>query len=84
LYRIPTPPPAPQVAAQQAPDAMDPHEKRRLRAAAYRAKQVYPGVVGKLIERELMTWEEMGWRLGGHTLVMQLVEHVMTAKLPAP
>lgn len=68
-----TPPPAP----------MDHHEKMRLRAAAFRANQLYPGPVGKILERELLAWHEFGYRLGRDSTVMALVQHVMTAPLPA-
>ena len=68
--------------APAAPAAMAPHEKTRLRAAAWRAATVlYPGVVGRVLARELLSWEEFGYRLGpGDTA--DLVHHLMTA--PAP
>ena len=49
------------------PVPMDHHEKARLRAAAFRVTRLYPGPVGELLSRELLTWEEFGYRLGGGT-----------------
>ena len=64
------------------PVLMDPHEKMRIRAAAFRATRVYPGVVGELISRELIVWEEFGYRLSGSGMILRLVDHVMKADLP--
>lgn len=66
-------------AAGAPPAVMDHHERMRMRAAAFRAKKLYPGPVGELISRELLAWEDFGFRLGGDQQVMQLVQHVMTA-----
>jgi hypothetical protein len=60
---------------------MDHHERMRLRAAAFRATRVYPGPVGELLSRELLSWEEFGYRLGSRGLVMGIVEAIMTAQL---
>lgn len=65
-----------------APRSMDHHEKMRVRAAAFRATRLYPGPVGELVSRELLTWEEFGYRLGGEQLVMRLVDHVLKTPLP--
>lgn len=64
------------------PAPMDHHEKIRLRAAAFRATRLYPGPVGELLSRELLTWEDFGYRLGGEQLVMRLVDHVLEAPIP--
>jgi hypothetical protein len=61
---------------------MDHHEKMRLRAAAFRVTKLFPGAIGDMICRELMTWEEFGYRLGGEQLVMKVVDDVL--KLPFP
>ncbi|HEY1967509.1 MAG TPA: hypothetical protein VGH89_06155 [Pseudonocardia sp.] len=54
------------------------HEERaRLRAAALRAKRVYPGPVGELLSRELLSWEEFGYRLGSRTMIMGIVDEVL-------
>jgi len=60
---------------------MDYIEKMRLRAAADGAKRLYPGPVGELVSRELLTWEEFGYRLGGGRLIMRLVDHVLSTPL---
>jgi hypothetical protein len=64
------------------PVPMDHHEKMRVRAAAFRATRVYPGPVGELVSRELLTWEEFGYRLGGSQLVMQVVDQVLKEPIP--
>jgi hypothetical protein len=51
-------------------------EKMRVRRAAFRATRVYPGPVGQLIAKELNAWEEFGMRLGGHSLIMGVVEAI--------
>lgn len=66
------------------PAPMDHHEKMRLRAAAFRATRIYPGPVGELVSRELLQWEDFGYRLGGQKLIMTLVDYVMTQDTPAP
>jgi len=63
------------------PVPMDHHEKMRLRAAAFRATRLYPGPVGELVSRELLTWEEFGYRLGGSALVMRLVDQVLQSPM---
>jgi hypothetical protein len=60
---------------------MDHHEKMRLRAAAFRVTRLHPGPVGELVSRELLAWEEFGYRLGGGQLVMRLVDHVLATPL---
>lgn len=62
------------------PAPMEHHEKMRMRAAAFRATRVYPGPVGELISRELLSWEDFGYRLGGNRLVMELVDHVLKSQ----
>jgi hypothetical protein len=56
-------------------------EKMRLRAAAFRATRLYPGPVGELLSRELLSWEEFGYRLGGSQLIMRLVDHLLQAPI---
>jgi len=60
---------------------MNHHEKVRLSAAAIRATRLYPGPVGELLSRELRTWGEFGYRLGGSQLIMRVVDHVLTTPL---
>lgn len=66
------------------PVPMDHHEKMRLRAAAFRATRLYPGPVGEVLSRELLAWEEFGYRLGGGQLVMRLVDEVLKTPLTRP
>ena len=75
-------PPHPDTAPTAPPPRLDPHEKMRMRAAGYRAKQLYPGPVGKLIERELLVWEELGYRFDKGGQVAALVDHVMKSPMP--
>ena len=63
---------------------MDPRCQTRLRAAAFRARHVYPGPVGELIARELLSWDEFGHRLGGNRMIMTLVEHVLWTPAAGP
>ena len=67
--------------SQMRPVPMDFPEKMRLRTAAVRVTRLYPGPVGELLSRELLTWEEFGYRLGGRQLIMRLVDHVLTTPL---
>jgi hypothetical protein len=69
--------------APQRPVPMDHHEKSRIRAAAFRATRLYPGPVGELVSRELLTWEDLGYRLGGQGIIMPLVDHLMKTTDPA-
>jgi hypothetical protein len=61
--------------------SMDHHERMRLRAAAFRAIRAYPGPVGELLSRELLSWEEFGYRLGSQGMIMGIVDAVMKAQL---
>lgn len=63
---------------------MDHHEKTRLRTAVAGVTRLYPGQVGELVSRELLSWEdweEFGLRLGGSRLVLRLVEDVLQTPL---
>lgn len=66
------------------PNPMDHHEKMRIREAAFHAKRIYPGPVGELIARELLSWEDFGYRLGGTDLIMSLVRFIMNSPTPPP
>ena len=59
--------------------AMDHGERMRIRAAALRATQVYPGPVGELLSRELLSWEEFGYRLGSRNMITGIVDAVLNA-----
>lgn len=54
-------------------------DRLRIREAAARAAQVYPGPVGELLSRELLSWEQFGYRLGSRTAIMQIVEQILGA-----
>ena len=72
--------PSSTVAATDPPPRLEHHERSRIRAAAHRAKKLYPGPVAALIERELTSVAEFGFRFdrGGQTAA--LVHHLMTAQ----
>lgn len=59
------------------------HEHNRIRAAALRARRIYPGPVGEVLAFELYAWAEFGYRFGGHGLIAQLVTHILTVPMPA-
>lgn len=63
-------------------ERMESPERIRLRSAAARACQIYPGPVGELIARELDTWAELGYVIGPG-LTTRLVEHVLATPIPA-
>ena len=67
------------------PKVMDHHEKLRMRSAAFRATRLYPGPVGELVQRELLSWENFGYRLGAGNagFIPRLVDAIMTAE-PVP
>ncbi|GAA1289279.1 hypothetical protein GCM10009609_65670 [Pseudonocardia aurantiaca] len=50
--------------------------QQAIRDAALRAASMYPGPVGELICRELMSWVGIGHLLGGDKLIMQLTDHI--------
>lgn len=61
---------------------MDLHVKARFRAAARHARLAYPGAVGRLISREILSWQEFGYRLGSEALMNEVVAEVL--KQPSP
>jgi hypothetical protein len=64
------------------PVRMEMSDKSRFRAAAFRVTRLYPGPVGELLSREILTWEEFGYRLGGSGLMLKLVDYVLKTPLP--
>lgn len=83
MYTHLSAPPPERAVSITAPGApMDHHEKMRIRAAAYRATQLYPGSVGELISRELLTWEEFGYRLGAKSLINRLIRDILATARP--
>ena len=65
------------------PVPMDHLDRMRVRQAAYRVRRVYPGPVGAVLFRELLTWEEFGYRLGGGSVILDLIEHILNAPEPS-
>lgn len=61
---------------------MDHHDKSRLRAAAFRVTRLYPGPAGEVLSREILCWEEFGYRFGPGALIPRLVDQVLKAPLP--
>lgn len=59
-----------------------PVDRAQLRAAAGRARLLYPGPVGEMVAMELNSWEQIGFRYGNHSLISRLVEFLSTACLP--
>ena len=43
---------------------------------------MHPGPVGELVSRELLAWEDFGYRFHGAGLVAALVDHIMKAETP--
>ena len=58
---------------------MDHYQRMRLRAAAFRATLAYPGPVGELLCRELLDWEEFGYRFGGGAFMTRLIDNLSSA-----
>jgi hypothetical protein len=63
---------------------LDNQQKMRVRVAALRATRLYPGPVGELLCRELLDWEEFGYRFGGAGLVTRLVDHLSAQPVTSP
>ena len=57
------------------------HTRSRYRAAAHHAKRAYPGAVGLLLSREILSWEEFGYRLGGEGLMTQVVADILATPI---
>lgn len=65
------------------PEAMASHERMRIRAAAFRISQVYPGIAGDILCEDLLTAEAFGYVLAKGSRLAELVTHALTAPLPA-
>lgn len=59
-------------------------EKQELRRLAHKATRLYPGPVGEIVARELITWEEFGHRLGNHAQMRALLRHLDQTEVPQP
>lgn len=60
------------------PDRMNSATKQRLHAAADRAKHIYPGAVGELLNQELLSWMIFGHLLGSD-LILRLADDILGA-----
>ena len=76
------PPPPPLKLAEQT-GRMQPHERAQVRAAAVKVKRLYPGAIGEMVSRELVSWEEFGRALGRNTVIMRAVHDILTAPEPS-
>lgn len=65
------------------PQQMGSDNRMRARQAAFRAKNLYPGVVGVTLSRELMDWEQFGYRLGNGGTILELIDHCLQTPLPS-
>lgn len=54
----------------------------RLAAAQRRAPQVYPGPVGELLARELLSWVSLGNRFGAGGLMVRLTDDILSKPVP--
>jgi hypothetical protein len=61
---------------QKAPDAMDHNERMRCRRAAFLVTREYPGPAGVILSREILQWEEFGYRFGNDSEVKKLIDQV--------
>ena len=66
------------------PVRMEHHEKMRMRAAAFRALKLFPGPIGELLSREILTWEEFGYRFGSSSLIWAAVDRILKMPSPSP
>lgn len=82
VYSFQWPKPPPRIQSDTAPRLMEPAEKMRLRAAAFRATRVLPGPVGELCSRELLAAEEFGYMGDRSGLTQRLAEFVLAAPEP--
>ncbi len=62
--------------------ALDTHERSRVRAAAFHAKKVLPDALGQLVSRELLAYEEFGFRFQAKGLSLNVVDEVLAMKIP--
>lgn len=65
------------LAPTAAPGRMEPHEKTRWYAAAQHAVIRYPGPVGGLVASEIRSWADFGYRLGGGSRMLAVVDDLL-------
>jgi hypothetical protein len=49
-----------------------------IRAAALRARRMYPGSIGELVHRELLAYADFGHRFARDALIPRLAEAILT------
>ncbi len=62
--------------------ALAAHERSRVRAAALRARRLYPGGLGELAYRELVAYADFGYRFAVDKLIPKLAAEILATKLP--
>lgn len=58
------------------------HERSRLRAAALHARRVLPGGLGELVQRELTSYADFGWRFSTDALIPRLAAEILATPSP--
>jgi hypothetical protein len=64
------------------PQTMLQQQKLRLRNASFRVQRVFPPCIAKLLQRELLGWEEFGYYLGSGSIVKGAVDEIMSMPIP--
>jgi hypothetical protein len=62
-------------------ERMSREDKMRLRAAAFRVTRLYPGPIGALVAREILAWEEFGFKLGSDSIIAAAVDQILKAEI---
>jgi hypothetical protein len=70
--------------ASDPPAYLEQHEQARLKAAAARARNLFPGPVGEFIYRELTGWGSCGMRFDQDGVTSRAIAAIMNAPLPEP
>lgn len=77
-----TAPAAPPIPAQVPPPMLTYDEASDVRAAAARAKHLYPGPVGEWLSNELRSWAAFGFRVDNTSMIARVTTQIMN--LPRP
>jgi hypothetical protein len=57
--------------------ALQPEQMVRVRRAARRAREVYPGAIGEVLAAELYSYADQGWRSPDHGLPERLIRELL-------
>lgn len=57
-------------------------DRERLRRGVTRAPLVLPGPIGETVAQELLAWEEFGYRFGGTSVILRLLDDIERRKIP--